>query len=173
MDADKKKKKPTWTEDRVERLRALWAEGHSASVIAKELGGVTRNAVIGKVHRLRLEGRAPARRAPKRRQPPNTVKRPPRARNGGSIAIDLDKNPEPAPVPEPKVRPVPAPLPPVEGKIKDIMELDRHTCRWPIGDPGDENFAYCGERVSAGYPYCEHHAREAYQSPSDRRRRAS
>ncbi len=60
MDADNKKK-PGWTEERVEKLKELWAEGLSASEIARVLGGVTRNAVIGKVHRLRLAGRAPCR----------------------------------------------------------------------------------------------------------------
>jgi len=73
----------SWTEDRVEVLKKLWAEGHSASQIAKELGGVTRNAVIGKVHRLGLSGRATPSRPVKR--PPRLARPKPRVQPDGSV----------------------------------------------------------------------------------------
>jgi len=175
MDADKKKK-PTWTEDRVETLTKLWGEGLSASAIAKILGGVTRNAVIGKVHRLRLKGRAPAHRTSSTANKTIEVKPPRKApaapRTDGATALKQGAGKQPAPVEKPaaKVRLVD---PPLKGTITNIMELTRHTCRWPIGDPGEENFAYCGSRAGNGSPYCEHHTKLAYQPSSSQRRRAN
>ncbi len=173
MDADRKKKKPTWTEERVARLRELWAEGLSASEIARELGGVTRNAVIGKVHRLRLERRAPSRRgtaAKNARPAPPSRRRPPAVSGTAALKPEPEAAQKAMPAPKPRRARLVFPPPPAEGRIKDIMKLTRHTCRWPIGDPGEEGFAYCGAQVSAGHPYCEHHARMAYQSSGDRRR---
>ncbi len=175
MDADKKKK-PTWTEERVETLTRLWGEGLSASAIAKILGGVTRNAVIGKVHRLRLEGRATARRAPAKADKTIEVKTPRKTpaapRTDGATALKQDADKQAAPVEKPAAR-VHLVDPPLKGAISNIMELTRHTCRWPIGDPGDENFAYCGSRSGNGSPYCEHHTKLAYQPSSGQRRRAN
>jgi len=175
MDADKKKK-PTWTEDRVETLTKLWGEGLSASVIAKILGGVTRNAVIGKVHRLRLEGRAPARRAPATADKTIEVKPPRKApaapRTDGAMALKQEVEKQAAPAEKTAAR-VHLVDPPLKGAISNIMELTRHTCRWPIGDPGEENFAYCGSQAGNGSPYCEHHTKLAYQPSSGQRRRAN
>ena len=184
MDADNKKK-PGWTEERVEKLKELWAEGLSASEIARVLGGVTRNAVIGKVHRLRLAGRAPARRGSPSPSSPGTpakrretrqkteTRRPAAPVTNGATALKAQK--ESAPVEAAKAETAPLSLvkPPAEGRITNIMDLTHKTCRWPIGDPGDENFAYCGDHAQPGSPYCEHHARIAYQPATDRRRRAA
>ena len=182
MDAETKKK-PTWTDERVATLIKLWGEGLSASAIAKILGGVTRNAVIGKVHRLRLKGHSPARRAPSPGggSGGGKVKKAPRKDHGpvtaparGGALPRPAEDASPAPVaeakPEPAVRLV---EPPAKGRISNIMELNHHTCRWPIGDPGDDDFAYCGGKAPSGSPYCAHHAKMAYQPSSSQRRRAN
>lgn len=182
-----------WTDERVETLKKMWGEGQSASQIAKELGGVTRNAVIGKVHRLGLSNRT-----------------------GGSTSAkpaSKEAAPKPAPAAKPKAAPKPAPaqaeaapkpvvpirrqiipagqpLPPqpsaneispealasvreVEKKSKKIslMELTERTCKWPVGDPATDDFWFCGLAVKAGKPYCEAHVGVAFQPMSSRRDR--
>jgi GcrA cell cycle regulator len=166
-----------WTDERVELLKKLWNDGLSASQIAAELGAVTRNAVIGKVHRLGLSGRAkaPSASTPRPRKPPRAApSAPPRpalpvAR--GNLA--LKPHAVPAPAPELEV----APLPEIDnvvpiGERCTIMELKEYSCRWPVGDPGKEDFRYCGARSATGLPYCAYHCRIAYQPIADRRRRA-
>jgi GcrA cell cycle regulator len=155
-----------WTEERVELLKKLWAEGHSASKIAAELGGVTRNAVIGKVHRLGLSGRArpPSTAAPRQRKPKTQsgmrVSRP-ALRGNTALAHAYDYEPEPEPEFVDNVIPL--------GQRRSLLELKENTCRWPIGDPGDPDFFFCGGSTMGGLPYCAHHCRIAYQ-PVDRRR---
>ena len=164
----------TWTDERVELLRKLWTDGLSASQIAGELGGVTRNAVIGKVHRLGLSGRAKA---------PSTVSarpRKPRApshpmsatfRVQGNTALAPIRLPEEDVEPETDVALMPmAEVVPFVCERVTIMELRECMCRWPIGDPGRPDFRFCGGRTNAGIPYCAHHAAIAYQPTSDRRR---
>jgi GcrA cell cycle regulator len=163
----------SWTDERVELLKKLWTEGLSASQIAGRMGGVTRNAVIGKVHRLGLSGRATPSRSPrprprKTRQPshPSQVAQF-RAHGNAALKADPDAVPQAAPEPEP------APLREIEippGERANILSLNDRTCRWPIGDPGAEDFYFCGRNPKAGLPYCEHHARIAYQPVQDRRR---
>ncbi|WP_038035554.1 GcrA family cell cycle regulator [Thermopetrobacter sp. TC1] len=176
------RKNNTWTEDRVVLLKKLWMEGLSASEIAKELGNnISRNAVIGKVHRLGLPARAPARRGnstartagqmPKagtqRQKAAARAATAPAARSNVVPKEEIEEmlqaatNTLTANAQETTVTEI------TRGRISDIMELNRHTCRWPFGDPGEEDFTYCGARVSEGLPYCEHHASIAYQ---DRRR---
>ncbi len=194
MSKDQKKtssrRNNTWTEERVERLRRLWAEGLSASEIARELGeGISRNAVIGKVHRLGLPGRAPsrsgnARRAPQQGATPAaqqaTQQRQSASRSqptapagtgaGTNANVATARKLEEAPTPAPRTRSAEDVVTPFErGRIRDIMELTRTSCRWPIGDPGDEDFSYCGARAMNGLPYCEHHARIAYQNLDKKR----
>lgn len=151
-----------WTEDRVEILSKLWLEGLSASQIAKQLGGVTRNAVIGKVHRLGLSGRAkPSRpaRAPARR--PAAAKPKPRRASVPAVR----RAPRPLPVPPP---------PPLEAKPMDngefatILTITDNMCKWPIGDPGSAEFRFCGRGAGKGETYCSAHSRLAYQ-PARRR----
>ena len=164
----------SWTDERVELLKKLWAEGLSASQIANQLGGVTRNAVIGKVHRLGLSGRATtsrvkssrARRRPSR---PRGERRPNYV-TYGNVALkayyDTDADPELDPLPRPVEEIY---IPPEERR--SILTLTETTCRWPIGDPGDDDFYFCGRESRLESPYCDHHIRVAYQPPQSRRRR--
>ena len=147
-----------WTEDRVGALKKLWLEGQSASQIAKQLGGgVTRNAVIGKVHRLGLSGRA----APS--QPARATFRPSRPRPAAqpTQAPSAPRRIE-AVQPRAAAAPsVPAPMPDLPGTAT-VMTLGAHMCKWPIGDPSSNEFSFCGRRSSEGV-YCVEHARVAYQ----------
>ena len=148
---------PGWTEDRVGALKKLWLEGQSASQIAKQLGGgVTRNAVIGKVHRLGLSGRA----APS--QPARATFRPSRPRPAAppTQAPSVPRRIEAA-QPRPAAPSVPAPMPDLPGTAT-VMTLGAHMCKWPIGDPSSNEFSFCGRRSSEGV-YCVEHARVAYQ----------
>jgi GcrA cell cycle regulator len=159
----------TWTDERVETLKRLWIDGLSASQIAAELGGITRNAVIGKVHRLGLSGRAksPSSAAPRPRkarphQHRMRVSRPAvRGNTALAHAYDLDAHAEPELVDN--VVPM--------GQRRTLLELTEETCRWPIGDPGQADFFFCGGRTITTLPYCAFHSRVAYQPPNMRRDR--
>ncbi len=133
----------SWSEPRITTLRALWLDGLSASQIAKQLGGVTRNAVIGKVHRLGLSGRgapsAPGR--PSRVSPP----RPARPRRAPVRAA-----PRLAPPVRIAVTP-PTPSPEGPGLITDMARLGAHACKWPIGDPKSPAFSFCGRHAEGRY----------------------
>ncbi|WP_332688637.1 GcrA family cell cycle regulator [Bosea sp. (in: a-proteobacteria)] len=169
-----------WTDERVELLKKLWSDGLSASQIAGELGSVTRNAVIGKVHRLGLSGRAknPGSTAPRPRKP---VTRPPAhpmaspASGGGMTRGNTALAPQFAPEieAEPEAEHVPAPAEEVVIPFSErvtIMDLREYMCRWPMGDPTTPEFRFCGGRSLTGMPYCSYHARIAYQPAADRRR---
>lgn len=160
----------SWTDERVELLKKLWADGLSASQIANQLGGVTRNAVIGKVHRLSLSGRAkPASSAPRPRKPrPSSPHRPAgRSFVAGNTALKPHAHPAP--------RRLPAPIPdqdvvvPISLNVS-LMSLSDSMCKWPIGDPSAEGFHFCGHKNFNALPYCEYHSRIAYQPVADRRR---
>lgn len=158
----------SWNDERVELLRKLWAEGLSASQIASRLGSVTRNAVIGKVHRLGLAGRATTSRVkshrPRTRPAPTKKLAKPRFANVGNVAV---RNLFPADA-EPYVPPaeeLEIPMP----ERKSIQTLSESSCRWPIGDPQEAGFHFCGKHKVAGLPYCEFHARRAFQPPQPRR----
>ncbi len=186
----------SWTDDRVEILKKMWGEGQSASQIAKELGGVTRNAVIGKVHRLGLSNRtttgAAAPAAPKVEAKPK-----PAAKAAAKPKVEpKEEEVEAAPAPRPnlparaKIIPAGQPLPPqpsaneispealakvseIEKKSKKIglMDLTERTCKWPVGDPATDDFWFCGLPVQQGKPYCEAHVGVAFQPMSARRDR--
>ena len=142
----------SWTDDRVETLKKLWLDGLSASQIAKQLGGVTRNAVIGKVHRLGLSGRA----APS--QPQRPVFRAPRPARPAVAAPPRRMEPTvQASIPQPVA------LRPEEPGTATVLTLGAHMCKWPIGDPSSDEFTFCGRRMDADGPYCVEHARVAYQ----------
>ncbi len=161
----------SWTEERVEVLKKLWAEGHSASQIAKELGGVTRNAVIGKVHRLGLSGRATPSRPVKR--PPRLARPKPRVQPDGSVIM-----PKPSRIAEPNLKSsekaaMLAALPPQplsDGEAATILTLRDSMCKWPIGDPADPKFAFCGRKSTCG-PYCSEHAQVAFQPAKKREKK--
>ncbi len=155
----------TWTDERVELLKKLWADGLSASQIAGELGGITRNAVIGKVHRLGLSGRAksPSSSAPRARKPRSHMLRVSRASMRGNTALALAYEMEPEPVEQyDNVIPI--------GQRRTLLELTENTCRWPIGDPASSEFFFCGGPPITGLPYCAHHSRIAYQPATERRK---
>ena len=160
----------SWTDERVELLKKLWQDGLSASQIAGELGGITRNAVIGKVHRLGLSGRAkaPSSSVPRQRKPraASSMFRAPRTMMRGATALAMqpayDYDPEPEPEPIENIIPI--------GQRCTLVELTDDKCRWPIGDPGHADFFFCGGKTTPGVVYCGYHARIAYQPAADRRR---
>ena len=184
----------SWTDDRVEKLKKMWGEGQSASQIAKELGGVTRNAVIGKVHRLGLSNRSGGGGT----KSESKAKAAPKAEAKPKAAAKAAPKAAPAPVAEARpvsparkqIIPAGQPLPPqpsaneispealarvseIEKKAKKIslMELTERTCKWPVGDPATDDFWFCGLPVQQGKPYCEAHVGVAFQPMSSRRDR--
>ncbi len=185
----------SWTEERVETLKKMWGEGQSASQIAKELGGVTRNAVIGKVHRLGLSNRAGGGSTKTAKEKPAAkAETPAKPQVQAKPKADAPQKPAPAthsPIPARKqIIPAGQPLPPqpsaneispealasvreVEKKAKKLtlMELTERTCKWPIGDPATEDFWFCGLSTQQGKPYCEAHVGVAFQPMSSRRDR--
>ena len=176
----------SWTDERVELLKKLWTEGLSASQIAGRLGaGVTRNAVIGKVHRLNLSGRVQQQRTaqprtPRKQREPSLAPRAGGSGGGGMPSMPTAGNTALKPMmrAETHVRPASLPEPqplrlvdlPKDGRVT-ILHLSDKTCKWPIGDPGSEEFCFCGHGPRDGSPYCEYHARLAYQPLQDRRNR--
>ena len=153
----------SWTDERVETLRKLWGEGLSASQIATELGGVSRNAVIGKVHRLGLEARnKPA--DEKGDDAPVVDDTAPEVVEETSAPLEAANDAGPAPEFEDDEDVAPIPL-----KLK-LTELTERTCKWPIGDPMHDDFHFCGHDADEGRPYCEYHSGLAFQPASERRR---
>ncbi len=182
----------SWTDERVNLLKKMWGEGQSASQIAKELGGVTRNAVIGKVHRLGLSNRAGAAPAPapEKKVAKSEPASPAPETKSAVRTISQTKVVEVAITPRKPIVPAGQPLPPqpsaneispetlasvreVEKTAKKItlMELTERTCKWPIGDPATDDFWFCGLGVQQGKPYCEAHVSVAFQPMSSRRDR--
>jgi len=149
-----------WTDERVETLKKLWLDGLSASQIAKQLGGVTRNAVIGKVHRLGLSGRAapshPSRSTFKAPRPPRPATAP------AARTRVLEPRPHHAPAPRPAYVDLPG--------TATVLTLGAHMCKWPIGDPSSNDFTFCGRRAGEDGPYCNDHARLAYQPPASKKK---
>ncbi|WP_321389418.1 GcrA family cell cycle regulator [Emcibacter sp.] len=132
-----------WTDERVEKLRELWDKGLSASQIAKELGeGVTRNAVIGKAHRMGLASRPSPVKADPAKKPKKAAEKQPAAVKKKAAG----------------------------GKVS-LLELTERMCKWPIGHPGEPDFHFCGKPSRPGFPYCTEHCAEAYQVQQPRRDR--
>ena len=159
----------SWTDDRVEQLKKLWEAGLSASQIAAELGNITRNAVIGKVHRLGLSGRAksPSSSAPRQRKvrPAQQMMRinRPVSRGNTALAQAFEVEAEPDPIAYDNVVPMSQRL--------NLLQLNENTCHWPVGDPSCPDFFFCGGKALDSLPYCAHHSRVAYQPASARRSR--
>ncbi|MCP1336228.1 GcrA family cell cycle regulator [Futiania mangrovi] len=167
-----------WTEERVALLKKLWAEGWSASQIARELGEVTRNAVIGKVHRLGIARRDAAPRPSRPEARTSAARKPATASKSEARARTAEAAPARPAARTQTARPVAAkPVIPTRyevverGKPLSLMELNDRTCKWPIGNPGDADFSFCGESVVSGHPYCQEHLLRAYQPASTRRDR--
>lgn len=169
-----------WTDERVELLRKLWAEGLSASTIAAQLGGVSRNAVIGKVHRLKLSSRGRSTAAPARQKKApaaatatksvtrtTTVTRPVTV-SVGATALQVQFEAEP--VARQYLRPQAEVVVPISRRLK-LVQLSERTCKWPNGDPLSEDFSFCGNDCADTGPYCGYHSRIAYQPAAERRRR--
>jgi len=174
MNTEVSNKKPVWTAERVALLKRLWLDGVSASQIARILSTpeqkITGNAVIGKVHRLKLQQRIrpyQSKVIPELEEdvsnpipPPQSTSSPAVVRDEPRIARVVEKSP---PLPKPKPLEVPK-----DGRIT-ILHLSDKTCKWPIGYPGEEDFCFCGHLPRTGSSYCDFHARAAYQPAQDRR----
>lgn len=144
-----------WTDERVEVLKKLWAEGLSAGQIAGRLGGVTRNACISKIHRLGLSGRATVVRLTK----PDRPRRPRPAKSAETkkavakvLSFPTQRSTEPE-----------ADLVIPEDERRTVATLESCDCRWPFGDPQLADFHFCGRKKVQGFPYCEFHARRAFE----------
>lgn len=164
----------SWTDERVELLRKLWLDGFSASQIANELAnGITRNAVIGKVHRLGLSGRAkttvPAAPRPRVKPLRPTVPRTSAPALRGNAALAIKSLPMEEEAPEPLL--IEDVVIPISERVT-IMDLKEAMCRWPLGDPTSAEFRFCGAKkpTDATGPYCAQHSRIAYQPIQERRR---
>ncbi|MEZ5810199.1 MAG: GcrA family cell cycle regulator [Rhizobiaceae bacterium] len=169
----------SWTDERVEMLKTLWAEGLSASQIAAQLGGVSRNAVIGKVHRLKLSSRGRAASSqPRQKKVARSGGAGRSAGRGGSSgrtvtavigATALQQHYIADAVAEQETRPSEDVVVPISRKLS-LIELNEKTCKWPIGDPLHDSFHFCGNDSGESGPYCTYHARLAFQPPAERRR---
>ncbi|WP_136659884.1 GcrA family cell cycle regulator [Nitratireductor sp. XY-223] len=169
----------SWTDERVDRLKKLWADGLSASQIAAELGGVSRNAVIGKVHRLNLPGRAKsggssasrakrvssASRGGSYASRGGATRSMPRTRGATALKPDLIADA----VAEIDTRPVEDVVVPIFRKLP-LTELTEKTCKWPVGDPLQDDFYFCGVECDDSAPYCTYHSKLAFQPTADRKR---
>ncbi|SFI33127.1 GcrA family cell cycle regulator [Aerobium aerolatum] len=167
-----------WTDERVELLKKLWAEGLSASQIATQLGGVSRNAVIGKVHRLKLSARGRASAAqPRTKKAPSVspapvqkpVARPVRSAPASVGATALAVQFEAQPAARAMVHMSENVVLPISRNLT-LIQLTERTCKWPNGDPLSEEFSFCGNEAGEAGPYCGYHSKLAYQPASERRR---
>ncbi len=173
-----------WTDEMVEDLKKMWKEGLTTGEIGRRLN-VSKNSIVGKVHRLGLSGR------PSPIKKKDGSKPTPSAPKTAKPSAEKNKNSAPkkaTPAKEPSVAPVMTPAAPkIEVHKKEsasssfsaadirhkphhygnlpLTELDNHTCRWPVGDPKDANFHFCGKKVRLGQTYCEEHAAIAYVKP--------
>lgn len=145
-----------WTEKMVEDLRQMWLEGLTASEIAKNLG-VSKNSIVGKVHRLCLTAR------------PSPIKKKDADILEAKVSQEQTTDSENAPV-EVQEQTCVAEVSESAAVEKStepalgikLVNLDSHTCRWPLGDPRDDNFGFCGKKVRAGQTYCDEHSVMAY-----------
>ncbi|WP_455482065.1 GcrA family cell cycle regulator [Bartonella sp. B35(2025)] len=172
-----------WTCERVELLKKFWSEGLSASQIAAQLGGVSRNAVIGKVHRLKLPGRGKTAQVVSRAQKTlsdvnSSASRVRRAASMvlpagttscsvGATALKMEfvaEDVTEANIPAKSNVVVPM------SRHLNLLQLSENTCRWPVGDPLSPDFHFCGADSGESGPYCTFHAKVAFQPISERRR---
>ncbi len=161
----------TWSTERVDQLRSFVTAGLTCSQIAAEIG-VTRNAVIGKIHRLGLSPGRPRGRQPsaltQRMRATRTTPAQPRAPR--SLIAQLLRAMTTPSAPNVMHFPSVTEMPAVENvKRCSLLELANHACRWPLSDPGKPDFGFCGNDSIAGISYCAGHARLAYRLPSGRR----
>ena len=161
-----------WTAKAIDLLRALWAEGHSTAEIGRRMG-VTKNAIVGKAHRLDL----PARPSPIRKQEaggtPSSAasRRRPSVREATAPARrPAVQAPPPPPLPARTVAAAPIPAPnPAPAAVRHFPRASFRSCCWPIGEPGTRDFRFCAAEADPGRPYCADHSAIAYVRARDRR----
>jgi GcrA cell cycle regulator len=177
-----------WTEQRIEILRKLWGQGQTASQIAAILGGITRNAVIGKAHRLGLTGRpSPIKReagasGQPRRRSPAPARRLPAAAQAGQTPSQPHGQPLPQPhgisaaqaqrtqahaEPGRGLGEMPAAVAARPAPARTAAQTGSRTCSWPVGDPKQPGFHFCDEPAEIGKPYCSQHCHLAYHKKSE------
>tara|TARA_B100000530_G_scaffold47052_1_gene26285 strand:+ start:191 stop:685 length:495 start_codon:yes stop_codon:yes gene_type:complete len=138
----------SWTEEKVAKLKELWGKGNTASQIAEIIGGISRNAVIGKAHRLNLSAKIKTRMAASNKNFESNVEEKSTKNKRGrrskfkSLIIEKDFEPE---------------------NPKQLEELDENSCKWPIGHPNEKSFYFCGRSSLKDFSYCKLHLLYAYQ----------
>ena len=138
----------SWTDEKVAKLKELWGKGNTASQIAEIIGGISRNAVIGKAHRLNLSAKIKTRAVTKNKNFENSLNnqnikhRKIRGNRFKSLIIEKDFEPE---------------------QPKQLEELDDNSCKWPIGHPDEDSFYFCGRSSLKDFSYCKLHLLYAYQ----------
>ena len=138
----------SWTDDKIDKLKKLWGQGNTASQIAEIIGGVSRNAVIGKAHRLNLSAKIKTRTAASNKDFDSTMEgkeiKNNRGRKSKFKSLIIEKNFEPE-------------------NPKQLEELDENSCKWPIGHPDEKSFYFCGRSSLKDFSYCKLHLLYAYQ----------
>ena len=138
----------SWTEEKVAKLKELWGKGSTASQIAEIIGGISRNAVIGKAHRLNLSSKIKTRTATSNQNFENSIQekniKNKRFRRSKFKSLIIEKNFEPE-------------------NPKQLEELDENSCKWPIGHPDEKSFYFCGRSSLKDFSYCKLHLLYAYQ----------
>jgi len=141
-----------WTNEMIDSLKEMWKKGLTTNEIAKELG-VSKNSIIGKVHRLNLTAR------------PSPIKKKEKSTPKSMMNVLTQKSEAVSDEGSIGMRTSSLQTKSYKHTCIKLSELDSHTCRWPIGDPKDENFCFCGKKVRAGETYCDEHAEIAYVKP--------
>ena len=138
----------SWTDEKIDKLKKLWGQGNTASQIAEIIGGVSRNAVIGKAHRLNLSAKIKTRTAASNKDFDSTMEgkeiKNNRGRKSKFKSLIIEKNFEPE-------------------NPKQLEELDENSCKWPIGHPDEKSFYFCGRSSLKDFSYCKLHLLYAYQ----------